>query len=368
VAERCRFRAYLVYSLALTGFIYPVVSHWIWSPQGFLYGKVMDFSGSGAVHLVGGSAAMAGALWLGPRIGKFRHDKATGTWETRDIPGHNAVLAALGTFILWTGFFAFNGAACGAFFCPDISTTGRVVVVTMLAGSSGCMTLLFYGSIVHKCWDMKLAMNGLLAGMVACCSGCNVFDPFAGVIVGACGAFSYHGQSYLWEYVFHIDDPVGAAPLHMGAGVLGMIAVGFLANKDFVESQDQTGIFYGGTGKQLGWQILASLIYFAWAFGTCSIVFGALRYFGMLRVSEEVERMGMDTHHHGGDAYPNHRDSMLYIASSVIDNNKHMINDPSEALEVLETAESTAVPSTVNDSPLTHRRSHRNMSIREGAA
>lgn len=303
-----------------------------------MYGRVFDFSGSGAVHLVGGAAAMSASIFLGPRIGRFKYDENTKKWETIEIPGHNAVLAALGTFILWVGFFAFNGAACGAFFCPDYTTTGRIVVVTTLTGVSGSLFLLFFGAWYYKYWDMKLAMNGLLAGMVASCSGVNVYDPWAAVVVGIVGAFSYFVQNYLWEYVLHIDDPVGAAPLHMGAGIAGLLCVGFLAQSDYTEGEDQAGIFYGGNGKQLGWQILAAIIYFAWAFGTCSIIFYSLKRLGMLRVSEEVELCGMDTHHHGGKAY--HRDSVLFLESSSDDESKS--EDPNsheDAEEAVETVE-----------------------------
>ena len=335
VAERCRFRAYLVYSFFLSAFIYPIASHWIWSPVGFMYGRVFDFSGSGAVHLVGGAAAMAATIFLGPRIGKFKYDENTKKWETAEIPGHNAVLAALGTFILWVGFFAFNGAACGAFFCPDYTTTGRIVVVTTLAGVSGSLFLLFFGAVLYKYWDMKLAMNGLLAGMVATCSGCNLYDPWAGVVVGIVGSIAYFVQNYLFEYVVHIDDPLGAAALHMGAGIAGLLCVGFLAQSKYTDGEDQAGIFYGGNGKQLGWQILAAIIYFAWAFGTCSIIFYSLKRLGMLRVSEEVELSGMDTHHHGGKAY--HRDSVLNMESSSDDlsnsEDPNLHEDTEEAVE-----------------------------------
>jgi Amt family ammonium transporter len=306
VAERCRFRAYLIYSFFLTGFIYPVASHWIWSPDGFLNGKVLDFSGAGGVHLIGGAAAMAGSVFLGPRIGKFKFHESTQKWEAVDIPGHNAVLAALGAFILWMGFFAFNGAACAAFFCPSYSETGRIVTVTMLAGSSGCLTLLFFGVIRFGCWDLKLAINGLLSGMVASCSGCNVIDPWAALLVGFLGAFGYYGQVYLFEHVLRIDDPLGASAVHQAAGAVGLITTAFLANSDHVDNEDQAGIFYGGNGKQLGYQIMGLCCYFGWSFGTCAILFKSMDLMGILRVSAEVELQGMDMHHHGGRAYPEH--------------------------------------------------------------
>ena len=302
VAERCRFRAYLIYSFALTGFIYPVVAHWNWHPDGFFYGKVLDYAGGGAVHGVGGAAAWSASYFLGPRIGKFVKNEETGKIETKHIPGHNLVLAALGGFILWFGFFPFNAGSSGDI--TDVDTVGRVVVVTTLAGASGSFTLLLFGQWRYGHWDMMMALNGLLAGMVSTCSGVAYYDPWVAIIVGLTGALVYYGQINLFEYVLHIDDPLGASALHFGAGFYGMILVGFLGNPKYLgDDEDLAGIFYGGNGTQLGWQLTAFATYFSWAFGTCSIMFFTLNRLGWFRVNAEVERMGMDIHHHGGHAY-----------------------------------------------------------------
>jgi ammonium transporter, Amt family len=167
VAERCQFRAYLVYSFALSAFIYPIACHWIWDPSGFMYGKVYDFAGGGAVHMVGGTAAAVGAYILGPRHGKFRVDAVTGKTVPVSIPGHNATLAVVGTLILWFGFFAFNGGASyaiageAAFFA-----TGRAVVVTTLSGASGGLVTMFWGRYATGTWNLSWTINGILAGMV----------------------------------------------------------------------------------------------------------------------------------------------------------------------------------------------------------
>ncbi|KAL7572408.1 hypothetical protein ACA910_006588 [Epithemia clementina (nom. ined.)] len=304
VAERCRFRAYMIYSAFLSGFVYPVVCHWIWDPSGFLYGKVMDFSGSGAVHLVGGAAAMAGAWILGPRIGRFVQNEQTGEWQAVEIPGHNAVLAALGTLVLWFGFFPFNaGAGYAVASNVDIVTTGRAVVVTNLAAASGGCALLFYGVLRNGVWDPAFAMNGLLGGMVASCSGVNVFDTWSAIIVGILGALGFYVQVWVFETKLRIDDPLNASPLHMGSGIMGMLAVGFLANDKYVASADEAGLFFGGNGKQLGYQVYGTIVYFAWAFGTSALLFYGLKLKGWLRVSEEAELMGMDQHEHAGFAY-----------------------------------------------------------------
>ena len=305
VAERCRFRAYLIYSFVLTGFIYPVVSHWVWSEDGFFYGKVIDFAGGGAVHMVGGIAAFTGAWILGPRIGRFEHDEATGAWISRRIPGHNSVLAATGTFILWFGFFPFNAAAGGNIVGEGLAQAGRVATVTALAGAAGCLTLLLVGIRFRKesTIDLGLSMNGLLAGMVTTCSGVGYYDPWVGILAGSTGALVYYGMAWVMEFRWRIDDPLGAAPLHLGPGAWGMIMVAFCANPAYLEDVRQAGIFYGGDGTQLAWQLAAVAADFVWSMSTCSLMFWTMNYFEIFRVSEEAERMGMDLHHHGGAAY-----------------------------------------------------------------
>mmetsp|Transcript_17167 Transcript_17167/g.39796 ORF Transcript_17167/g.39796 Transcript_17167/m.39796 type:complete len:208 (+) Transcript_17167:377-1000(+) len=150
-------------------------------------------------------------------------------------------------------------------------------------------------------WDMMMSMNGLFAGMIATCSCCNVIQPWAGFIVGFTGALFYYAQSWVTEHILHIDDPLDAAALHMGGGFWGMIMAGLLADPDFVEDGDE-GLFYGG-GKQLGYQIMGIAVYGGWALGTSALMFGTLNYLGLFRVSEEVELMGLDEHHHGGYSY-----------------------------------------------------------------
>lgn len=355
VAERCRFRAYLIYSFFLSGFVYPVVCHWIWDPNGFLYGKVMDFSGSGAVHLVGGAAAMAGAWILGPRIGRFVQNEQTGEWEAVEIPGHNAVLAALGTLVLWFGFLPFNaGAGYAIASTESLDATGRAVVVTTLAGSAGACFLLFYGVVRNGSWDPAFAMNGLLGGMVATCSGVNVYDSWAALLIGILGAIGFYIQAWLFENKLRIDDPLNAAPLHMGCGIVGMLGVGFLANDKYVDSKDEAGIFFGGNGKQLGYQIYGVVVYFCWSFGTCVGLFYVLKVMGWLRVSEEVERMGMDLHEHTGAAYPS--SSIRFNSATPVAENVEMDVVVKQENERPEEAEETDRNGDSSRNLLRHRR------------
>ena len=303
VAERCQFQAYLVYSCALTAFIYPVVSHWIWHPDGFLFGNVYDYAGGGAVHGVGGVAALCGAFFLGPRIGRFVKNEETGKWESHPIPGHNLVLSALGAFILWFGFFAFNGASGYDIATPEgYITTGRVAVVTTLAGSTGALTILGLYRFKDGTWDMMQAMNGLLAGMITTCSGVAAYEPWAAIIVGFTGALAYYAQEWVTINVCRIDDPLSAAALHMGSGFWGTFIVAFLAKPEFA-GEEFKGIFYGGGIDRLGWQLAAIAVYATWAAGTSSIMFFTLKSLNMLRVDEATEKMGLDLHHHGGVAY-----------------------------------------------------------------
>lgn len=303
VAERCQFRAYLVYSFALAGFIYPVCSHWIWDANGFLYGKTYDFAGGGAVHMVGGWAAAVGAYILGPRLGKFVTNE-NGKKVPVTIPGHSTTLAVLGTLILWFGFFAFNGGSSYTIAGEEqFNATGRAVVVTTLGGAFGGMTTMIWGYKVTKTWNIEWVINGLLAGMVATCSGANAMEPWAGIIVGILGAIVCQLQVLLFEHVLFIDDPLNASAVHLGAGAFGMVWVALMANPEYA-GEDFTGIFYGGSWDFMVQQLIGMGVYSGWTIGTTAIMFGGLRMLGWLRVDEEDEKIGMDRSKHGGPSYP----------------------------------------------------------------
>jgi ammonium transporter, Amt family len=300
LAERCQFGAYLIYSSALTGIIYPIATHWIWHPDGWMYQLgVLDFAGGGAVHGIGGTAALIAAAMLGPRIGKYTKDSNNKIIKVNIIPGHNLVLSALGGFILWFGFFAFNAASGYNIVNEGAIITGRVVIVTGLGGSSGACTLLAISRIRNNTWDLMNALNGLLAGMIATCSCCNVIEIWVSLIVGTTGAIVFYVISYILEYKLYIDDPLCASALHMGAGFWGTIMAGLFATSKYA-GDGKDGVFYGGGGKQLGLQILAVVSYSGWTIVTCLLLFGSLKYLNLLRVTKEEEIAGLDYHHHGG--------------------------------------------------------------------
>ena len=320
VAERCKFGAYLAYTAALTGVIYPVVVNWGWSAHGWLSPWVLaadgdtavepylgangmiDFAGSGIVHMTGGVAALVGAIFLGPRTGRF-----SPSGESIDMPGHSSVLVALGTFILWFGWYGFNPVSTLAF--EYMETAARVAVTTTLGAAAGGVTALSIHYGFTKSLDVGPMCNGILAGLVSITGNCVVIEPWAAALIGSIGAAIYYGFSALLRKL-KIDDPLDASSVHGACGAWGVIAAGLFAKQKYVLNDygaeggaDDYGALYGGGGKQLGNQIAGVLAIIAWVGFTSSVLFGVLKYAGMLRVPVEEEEVGLDTSHHGGNAY-----------------------------------------------------------------
>mmetsp|Transcript_10004 Transcript_10004/g.13606 ORF Transcript_10004/g.13606 Transcript_10004/m.13606 type:complete len:458 (+) Transcript_10004:320-1693(+) len=312
VAERCDFRAYLIYTTMITGFTYPVVVHWGWSSEGWLSpwitdGKptmgangMMDFAGSGIVHMTGGGAALMGAIFLGPRTGRFDLDG-----KVVDMPGHSSVLAALGTFILWFGWYGFNPVSTLSMEYMDVAQK-VAVTTTMSAASGGLSTLLIHVACGHQV-DIGPLLNGILAGLVAITAPCSVVEPYAAFFIGTIAGGVYYGASTLLKKL-KIDDPLDAAPVHFFNGAWGIISIGLFANQDdtvnaFGLSSDDYGAFYGGGGKQLGVQLVGCLAIAAWTCGTSALLFGSLKAMKILRVPVSDEEKGLDMSHHGGGAY-----------------------------------------------------------------
>ncbi|APF18898.1 ammonium transporter [Caldithrix abyssi] len=291
MAERTRFIGYLSYSLFISAFIYPVFGSWVWGSlldgAGWLEKLgFIDFAGSTVVHSIGGWLALAGAIMVGPRIGKYAPDG-----KAQAIPGHNIALAALGVFILWFGWFGFN-AGSTTFGDGNI---GRIAVTTNLAAAAGALSAMVTAWMKEKKPDGSMTLNGALAGLVAITAGCATVTPLGSMIIGAIAGVVVVLSVLFFDRVLKIDDPVGAISVHGVCGALGTIFVGFFA----VDG----GLFYGGGWKLLNVQILGASVAFIWAFGLGIILFLIIKKTIGLRVTAEEELRGLDIGEHGMEAY-----------------------------------------------------------------
>lgn len=311
LAERLKFSAYLIYTVVITAFIYPVVVHWGWDGNGwmtafrddpFMANGYVDFAGSGIVHMVGGLAGLVGAIFLGPRLGKFTGGRANA------IPGHNITIAALGMFILWFGWYGFNPGSTLALTGGGAALAAKVAVNTTLAAAAGGVTAVIASKIATNRYDPGLTINGVLGGLVGITAGCATVEPIAAIIIGAIGALvMYAGVVALDK--FGIDDPVGAFPVHGCAGLWGVLAVGLfsteagMAGAGYVEPSSY-GLLVGGGIDQLIAQIIGVSAIIAWVVVTSAILFGAIKFTIGMRVPEDEEVRGLDLLEHGLDAYP----------------------------------------------------------------
>ncbi|MFV9505515.1 MAG: ammonium transporter [Oscillochloridaceae bacterium umkhey_bin13] len=306
MAERTKFTAYLVYSFLISLFIYPVVVHWVWSGAGWLnfyagntdgnWGFT-DFAGSTVVHSVGGWAALMGAIILGPRLGRFATDG-----KPKAIPGHNMSLAALGTFILWLGWFGFNpGSQLALSSQADANAVALVAVTTNLAAAAGGFIAMMISWLRYSKPDLGHSLNGVLGGLVAITAGCAYVDPLAAILIGAiAGPIVVFGSELLEK--LKIDDPVGAVPVHLMAGIWGTLAVGLFASS--AGNTGTTGLFYGGGATLLISQFVGVLSIGLWTAVMAGAMFYAIKATIGLRVSKEEEEAGLDIGEHGAVAYP----------------------------------------------------------------
>lgn len=292
VAERTKFSAYCIYSAVISAVIYPVEAHWIWGGGWLAKLGFVDFAGSCAIHMVGGISALIGAIILGPRIGKFVKDKKTGKVTPKAIPGHSLTLGALGVFILWFGWYGFNGAAANS----DAHLAQIFVTTTIAPAVATCVTMAITW-IKHGKPDVSMSLNGSLAGLVAITAPCADVDAIGAVVIGAvAGALVVFGV-WLLDYVLKVDDPVGAVAVHMFNGIWGTIAVGLFANG---KGQDGiTGLFYGGGFQQLGIQLLGMFSVIAWTVVTVTVLFLVIKHTIGLRASRDEEMRGLDLTEHG---------------------------------------------------------------------
>ncbi len=296
MAERTKFSTYCLYSAIISGIIYPVEAHWTWG--GFLAEMGFhDYAGSNCIHMVGGICALIGAAMLGPRIGKFTKDKSGKITKVNAFPGCNLVIGALGVFILWFGWYGFNGAAA-----TDIPTLGSVFLTTTVAPAVATVVCMAFTWVKYGKPDVSMCLNASLAGLVAITAPCDVTDCAGAGIIGAVSGVLVIFGVWFVDNKLHIDDPVGAVAVHMLNGIWGTIAVGLFATKSapgFVSAGIKEGLFYGGGFSQLGLQLIGMFVTIVWTVVTITIAFAVLKKTIGLRVSEEEEIVGLDAMEHG---------------------------------------------------------------------
>ncbi len=294
MAERTRFLSYCVYSAVISALIYPIEAHWIWGGGWLAELGFHDFAGSCAIHMVGGIAAFVGAKMVGPRIGKFERDENGKVVKVNAFPGHNIVIGALGVFILWLGWYGFNGAAC-----TSVDQLASVFVTTTIAPSIATVVCMVFTWIKYGKPDVSMCLNASLAGLVAITAGCDVTDALGSIVIGAVAGLLVCFGVWFLDYVLHIDDPVGACAVHMLNGIWGTIAVGLFATTDAPGNDTLSGLFYGGGAELLGKQLIGFVTVAAWAAITMIVVFFIIKLIFGLRVSEEEEIEGLDLMEHG---------------------------------------------------------------------
>jgi|TARA_R110000822_G_scaffold170970_1_gene310779 Amt family ammonium transporter len=303
IAGRTKYTTYIIFSLVMTAVIYPISGGWEWNggwlndTAGFMPAEFIDFAGSSIVHSVGGWAALVAAFMVGPRIGKYVNGKVL------PIPGHNQVLATLGVFILWFGWFGFNGGSQLAWGGADAIGASTVVLITNLAAAAGGLGALITTWIWYGKPNLAQTLNGCLAGLVSITAGCGNMTAGGAVLAGLIGGIIVVFSIEFIEKKLKIDDAIGAASVHGVAGVWGTLVIGLWG----VDGDTGIGLFNGGGGAQLGAQAIGVLAYAVWAITLSFIVLGILKATLGLRVSKEVEIEGLDISEHGSIAYPGKR-------------------------------------------------------------
>ncbi len=305
MAERTKFLSYCVYSGVISAVIYPIEAHWIWGGGWLRQLGFHDFAGSCAIHMVGGISALIGAKILGARIGKFKKSK-DGTIKVGAFPGHNIALGALGVFILWLGWYGFNGAAA-----TSVEQLGSVFLTTTIAPALATVTCMIFTWIKYGHPDVSMCLNASLAGLVAITAPCDVTDAFGAVVIGIVAGLLVVFGVWLLDYKLHIDDPVGAVAVHMMNGIWGTLSVGLFATDSApgysianASGTKLVGLFYGGGFELLGLQLVGFAAVAGWTVVTITAAFLIIRKIFGLRVSREEEITGLDeTEHNMPSAY-----------------------------------------------------------------
>ena len=301
MAERTKFLSYCIYSAVISAVIYPIEAHWTWGGGWLSQIGFHDFAGSTCIHMVGGISALIGAAILGPRIGKFVKDKNGKVTKVNAFPGHNLTAAALGVFILWLGWYGFNGAAC-----TSLQQLGSVFVTTTIAPALATVTCMIFTWIKYGKPDVSMCLNASLAGLVAITAPCDVVDALGASIIGIVAGLLVCFGVWFLDYKLHVDDPVGAVSVHCLNGIWGTLAVGLFATNtapgySLADSagNELVGLFYGGGLKLLGIQVIGFAATAAWTAVTITIAFFVIKKIFGLRVSEEEEITGLDATEHG---------------------------------------------------------------------
>ena len=302
MAERTKFLSYCVYSAVISALIYPIEAHWIWGGGWLAQLGFHDFAGSCCIHMVGGISALIGAKILGPRIGKFEKDANGKVIKVNAFPGHNIPLGALGVFILWFGWYGFNGAAA-----TTIEDLGSIFLTTTVAPAVATVTCMIFTWIRYGKPDVSMCLNASLAGLVGITAPCDVTDAFGATMIGIVSGLLVVFGVWLLDYKLHVDDPVGAVAVHMMNGIWGTIAVGLFATSSAPGyaialeggSIKGEGLFYGGGFTQLGIQALGIICVLAWVGVMMTITFTILKHTVGLRVAPEIEIAGLDQAEHG---------------------------------------------------------------------
>ena len=301
MAERTKFLSYCIYSAVISALIYPIEAHWIWGGGWLSQMGFHDFAGSCAIHMVGGISALIGAKILGPRIGKFKRDKDGKVTKVNAFPGHSIAIGALGVFILWFGWYGFNGAAC-----TSIEQLGSVFLTTTVSPAVATVVCMIFTWIKYGKPDVSMCLNASLAGLVAITAPCDVTDALGAAIIGAVAGLLVVFGVWLLDYKLHVDDPVGAVAVHCMNGIWGTIAVGLFATNTApgyaianASGKTITGLFYGGGFELLGIQLTGFASVALWTVVTITVTFLIIKSAVGLRVSREEEIEGLDATEHG---------------------------------------------------------------------
>lgn len=355
MAERTKFLSYCIYSAVISAVIYPIEAHWIWGGGWLSQLGFHDFAGSTAIHMVGGIAALVGAWMLGPRIGKFTKH-SDGTVQVNAFPGHNLPLGCLGCFILWFGWYGFNGAAC-----TTVDQLGSVFLTTTVAPSIATVVCMIFTWLHYGKPDVSMCLNASLAGLVAITAPCDVTDCTGAAVIGAVAGLLVCFGVWFLDYVLRVDDPVGAVAVHMMNGIWGTIAVGLFANPAVpgysiadANGNVMAGLFYGGGFKLLSIQLLGFAAVASWAAVTIFIAFSVIMHTIGLRVSAEEEIQGLDATEHGlPSAYAGFAimDTSNTLTMDVNENTDLGTGDYAEATDFQKAAAVKVVRTTAVDVP-----------------